>query len=561
MKKSDIVFDSRRSTVYGTHGMVACCQPLAAQVGMDVLKNGGNAADAAVATEPTGSGIGGDAFCLYYNAKTGTVKGLDGAGRTPAALTYSIACEDSMLMDKAEKDKSIHCVTVPGALAAYNDTLKHFGSKNFSLTDAMLPTIEMAERGVPISQIIAMNWRTNLTSSYKKEVLSKHDWAIDGIRGPEEGDIITVPGLAKTYRQLATEGIDAFYSGSIGENIIQVLQSHGSVMTMEDLSNHSSTLFEPISMDYHGSTIWQVPPVSQGIATLMALGIIEALEEHHKVDFSKMEHNSSEYIHIVTEALRLVFSDLIHYVSDASTTTVPVELLLNKEYLRERAKLVDLKQKNENVQNGYPIAYGNTTYVSVVDQQGNACSFMVFDLINAPTVPDTGISLHNRGMLFSMEKNHPNAIGPSKKPLHTLMPSMMTRKTEKGHVLEACFGIIGGFMQHQGQVQLIMNMKHYMSNPQRILDVPRFCLSPTKEKRFDHNNVPSRSDSIIYLEKSFAKGVANELVSKGHICRVLDPVSIFGRAQIIFSKIDPRSGRRVLSGGSDPRADGQAIGW
>ncbi|KAI8883584.1 gamma-glutamyltranspeptidase [Backusella circina FSU 941] len=565
MSKFDYAYDSRRSVVYGMNGMVVSTQPLATQIGVDILKKGGNAADAAVAMgfalsllEPDSTNVGGNTLCLFYDAKNRKVKCLDGSGRTSSSLTLEHVLNDPIVKETGTLEKSIHAITVPGAVAAYIDIVEHLGSGKCDLSSLLAPSIDMAENGYPISQIVSFNWNFSLECLEQRGYEKNHDWIIDDCRVPEEGEIFKIPVLAKTYRKIAAEGKDGFYKGEIAEAIVKTIQDYGGSITMEDLANHKTDFSEPISMDYHDMTVWQVPPPSQSVTTLMALGIIEALEENGSVDFSKVEHNSAEYLHIVAEALRIAFADSKHYAADPETNPYPVELLLNKDYLRERAKLINLEYKNSNIQKGYPDCIGNTTSLSVVDKEGNACSLM-----NNPNVHGTGIVLHDRGAYFSINKDHPNCIGPNKRPFHTLMPSIITKNTSKGHDLEASFSVIGLFMQHQAQVQNIISMKHYTSNPQRILDLPRMCIKSTQRVRTDLNNIEDSDDYVLFLEDAISKDAVDKLKSMGHRCKVWAPsiTFIFGRGNIIFSRRDVRTGKRVLAAGCDKRSDGHASGY
>ncbi|GAA5809931.1 hypothetical protein MFLAVUS_003346 [Mucor flavus] len=577
MTNSSLPFISRRSTVYGTRAMVSSSQPLATQAGLDILRKGGNAADAAIAvaaalnvTEPGSTGIGGDAFCLFYDAKLRTVRGLNGSGRTPAALTMDHIRNKANISGAAIPSYSIHAITVPGAAAAWVDTVKEFGSGKIDLSTILGPAIDLAENGFPVSHISAHGWNNEVKKLAEKNSHQEvNAWLIDNKRAPKEGEIMTIPSLAETFKLLGVEGKKGFYEGRVGQSIIEAIQSRGGLMTPEDLAKHTSELIEPISIDYHDWTVWEIPPNGQGITALLALGIIEALEESGQVDFKTIEHNSADYIHIITEALRIAFADTRYYVTDPQVEHVPTEHLLSKEYLRERSKLIDLNHRNNDIHKGYPEKNGNTVYFSVVDEEGNACSFInsTFMHFGSHIIADnTGVVLHNRGCNFVLIKDHPNCLGPSKRPYHTIIPSMITRKNGDGHDLEACFGVMGAFMQPQGQVQVILNMKHYQSNPQHALDLPRLCVAPPKGSPGLVGGAYSFTEvkhSVIYVEDGVTDEAIAGLESKGHVCYHLNnhERNMFGRGQIIRSSVDARTGRRVLSAGSDPRGDGQACGW
>ncbi|KAG2219826.1 hypothetical protein INT45_006269 [Circinella minor] len=576
MVVDSLPFISRRSAVYGTHGMVASAQPLATQAGIDILKKGGNAADAAVAvaaalnvTEPASTGIGGDAFCLYYDSKTRNVRGLNGSGRTPAALTIEYLREKAEIKGASLPNFSIHAATVPGAAAAWVDTVEKFGSGKLDLTTILQPAIDLAEEGFPVSTISSYQWNEEETL-LKKSNPTKENFLIDGDHAPAEGEIIQLVNLAKTFKTLAAEGKDGFYKGRIADAIVDAVKSRGGLMTHEDLASHTSEMVEPISLDYHDWTVWEIPPNGQGITALIALGIIRALEEQHGLDLTQFEQNSAEYLHIIIEALRLAFADTRYYVTDPKVLPCPTEKLLSKEYLSERAKLIDLKKRNDNVQKGYPEETSNTVYFSVVDGEGNACSFINSNFMHFGThiIPEgCGFTLHNRGCNFVLIEDHPNCIGPSKRPYHTIIPSMITRKTPAGdHDLEACFGVMGAFMQPQGQVQVIMNMLHYHANPQHALDLPRICIAPPKpgadvaSAAYGFTDV---SNSVVYVEEGIQPETIEQLEARGHTCYVIagHGRSMFGRGQVIRSKKDKRTGKFILGAGSDSRGDGQAAGW
>ncbi|KAI9305954.1 nucleophile aminohydrolase [Cunninghamella echinulata] len=577
--EKELRFISRRSAVYGVHAMVSSTQPLATQAGIEVLKKGGNAADAAVAvaaalgvTEPSSTGIGGDAFCLFYDAKEKTVKGLNGSGRTPAGLTLDIVRE-SGVEGQGLPPRSIHAVTVPGAAASWVDTVEWFGSGKLDLATILQPAIDLAENGFPVAEVAAHSWKVQEKSLIETNPGKKVEYLFDGERAPEEGEIMSLPTLAKAYKTLAKEGKVGFYQGEIGQAIVEEIQQRGGVMTLEDLAAHSSQKVEPISIDYHDYTVWEIPPNGQGITALMALGIIEALEKNGSIDFKHLEHNSSEYLHVVIEALRLAFADTRYYVGDPDVIHVPTEKLLSKDYLNERAKLIHLDHRNSNIQKGYPETMGNTVYFSIVDEEGNACSFInsTFMGFGSCIIPEKcGFPLHNRGCNFVLIDNHPNCIAPSKRPYHTIIPSMITRKQENGqHELEACFGVIGAFMQPQGQVQVILNMLRYLENPQLSLDLPRLCIAPppvkgnVKKSDGGAYSFQDVSQSVVYLESGITDKAIEELEALGHICYQLNghSRSMMGRGQVIRVKKDERTGKRVLIAGSDPRGDGYSSGW
>ncbi|KAI8075075.1 gamma-glutamyltranspeptidase [Gongronella butleri] len=572
-------FISRRSPVYGLNAMVSSTQTAATQAGVEILKKGGNAADAAVAvaaalgvTEPSSTGIGGDAFCLFYDAKLKTVKGLNGSGRTPKALTLDLIREQGIEGIELP-GHSAHAITVPGAAAAWVDTVAWLGSGKVDLETILAPAINLAENGFPVSTVAAHSWQSNEKGLQKMNPDYDVEYLVDGKHAPAEGSVMTLPTLAKAYKAVAREGKAGFYEGEIADAIVAAVRSRGGVMTLEDLSSHATQEVTPISIDYHDHTVWEIPPNGQGITALMALGIIEALERAGTVDFAALEHNSGLYMHIVTEALRLAFADTRYYVGDPDVVHVPVEELLSKDYLTERAKLIDLTHRNGDIKKGYPEKMGNTVYFSVVDEEGNACSFInsTFKGFGSNIIPEAcGFPLHNRGCNFVLIKDHPNCIGPAKRPYHTIIPSMITKKQKDGtHDLEACFGVMGAFMQPQGQVQVILSMLRYLYNPQHALDLPRLCIAPPKPSanagRVDTAaySFSDVSQSVVYLEQGVSDKAIQELEALGHTVYVLEghSRSMMGRGQVIQATTDARTGKRVWVAGSDPRGDGHASGW
>ncbi|KAI7849583.1 gamma-glutamyltranspeptidase [Circinella umbellata] len=588
MPSSTLPYISRRSVVHGIHGMVSTSQPLASQIGVDILRQGGNAADAAVAivaalsvTEPGSTGPGGDASCLFYDSEKSTVRGINGTRRTPAALTTEYLKQHNLLEGEALPFFNIHTITVPGAVAAWADTIEHFGSGKFGLETLLQPAIKLAENGFPVCHIAASMWKKE-EQMLKQMNDHKNNMLLDGIRAPAEGEIMQLPKLAETLRVIAAEGKDGFYKGRIADAIVDAVKSRGGLLTHKDLASHESEMVDPISFDYHDWTIWEMPPNSQGVTALMALGIIRALEEEHGLDFTKLKHNSTEYLHIIIEVMRLAFADTRYYVTDPQVDLpVATKKLLSKEYLAERAKLINYKKRNNMIEKGYPDRTCDTVYFSVVDKDGNACSFMGSNCnaFGIHIIPENcEFSLHNRGSNFALTEGHPNRIGPSKRCFHTMIPSMITRKTCTStcgyyiHELEMCFGVMGAYAQPQAHVQVILNLMHYLTSPQETLDFPRICISPSPSS---DTSVPANTlgftnvnNCIVCIEDGIEPETIKQLEAMGHTCQLFKGYdrSVFGRGQIIRAK-KWNGGRRnngkssvvVLAAGSDPRGDGQAI--
>lgn len=540
-------FNSRRSPIYARRGIVASSQPLASQAGLEVLMLGGNAADAAVATaaalnvtEPNSTGLGGDCFALFYNADTKTVAALNGSGRAPAALTLESLAGKGIGAAAGLKPLppfDANTVTVPGAAAGWCDAVETWGV--LDMAQVLAPAVRLAEAGFPVAPLTAYFWQNGARRQLGNSPGGK-ELTIDG-RGPRPGEIFRNPTLAATMRTLAEGGKAAFYQGKIGEKIATTVQQFGGVMTADDLAGHSSTWEEPVSITYGGVRIHEHPPNGQGITALLALNILKQFDLPPAA-------LSAARLHLVIESLRTAFADGRWYIGDPAVVDVPVEQLLSDDYAAERAKLIDPKQATLDVKRGAPVTGSETVYLSVVDENGNACSFINSNYMGFGTgiVPEgTGFSLQNRGHNFSLDPAHPNALAPGKRPYHTLVPGMATRDADDS--LYACFGVMGGFMQPQGHVQVMLNLIADGLDAQAALDRPRVCIED------------GTAGGRVALEKGITVNVMAQLAEMGHPVR---PVSgqgraIFGRGQIITR--DPESG--VLCGGSDPRADGQAIGF
>jgi len=539
-------FVSRRSPVLARNGMVASSQPLATMAGVKILMQGGNAADAAVATaaalnvtEPTSTGIGGDMFALYYKATTKQVTALNGSGRAPAALTIERIQHDyliSNLESPSSNPYHAHNITVPGACAGWFDLIARHGT--MPMRDILAPAIALAEKGFPVAPTTAYFWQRGVECQLK-HALNGHELAIDG-RAPNAGEIFRNPGLARTFRAIAQGGKDAYYKGEIAQALARVVQQSGGVMTEDDLATHESTWDEPISSVYRGVRVWECPPNGQGLAALIALNVLE--------EFDLKTHTplSAQRLHLLIEAMRVAFADTTWYIADPKFFHVPTHELLSKKYARERSALIDSMRATVDTKRGAPVASSDTVYFCVVDGAGNACSFIGSNYMGFGTgiVPQGwGFTLQNRGHNFSLDPNHPNALAPRKRPYHTIIPGMITRESDGS--LYAPFGVMGGFMQPQGHVQVVVNLIDDGLDPQAALDRPRFCLS--------HASPLSR----VELEEGIPFATIAALSQMEH---TIAPVTgyaraVFGRGQIIRREPDG-----TLWGGSDPRADGCAVG-
>ena len=533
-------FDSRRSPVYSRNGIVATSQPLATAAGLEILSRGGNAADAAVAagaalnvTEPTSTGIGGDMFALYYSADTQQVTALNGSGRAPAALTLERLKRDGLSIELPPFHA--HTVTVPGACAGWFDLIEKHGS--LPMTDILAPAIQLAREGFPVAPITSYSWQRGAQNQLKSAP-NGYELTIDG-RGPNPGEIFRNPNLARTFEIVAHEGRDAFYQGEIAEAIVGVIQEAGGCMSVEDLASHVSTWEEPISVTYRGLRVYECPPNGQGITALIALNILEGF------DLPSLAVLSTERLHLMIESMRLAFADSRWYIADPKFSNIPIDGLLSKEYAQERRKLIQKDRATIDPKRGTPVHSSNTVYLSVMDKFGNACSFINSNYWGFGTgiVPKGfGFTLQNRGHNFSLDPDHPNRLEPRKRPYHTIIPAMVTRQDGS---LYASYGVMGGFMQPQGHVQVLSALVDNSLDPQSALDLPRFCIDVEE------------AGGRVALEEGIPGRVVSQLEGMGHPVYTVAGYdrSLFGRGQVILR--DAETG--VLCAGSDPRADGCAM--
>lgn len=536
-------FKSNRSPFLARRGMVASSQPLATQAGLAVLMGGGNAADAAIATaaalgvtEPYSTGLGGDCFALFYEARSGQVTALNGSGRAPKALSLDLL--------KAQGLEGLplyhaHTVTVPGTVAGWCDFLERHGT--MPLAELLAPAIRLAEKGFPVAPITAHFWREfgqlKLRNNFGGPALLPN-----GV-GPADGEIFVNKDLAHSLRLVAEGGKDAFYKGELAQKIVEAVQAAGGVLTVEDMAAHTSTWETPISTVYRGMRVWECPPNGQGLAALLALNVLEGF------DLSGMDPLGVERWHLLIEAMRVAFADTAWYVSDPQFFEIPVAGLFSKGYAAERRRLFDPARAVLDRTWGVPVAGSDTVYFCVVDAAGNACSFInsISASFGTGIVPaGLGFALHNRGAAFSTDPHHPNALAPGKRPYHTIIPGLLTR--EEDGSLYGPFGVMADFMQPQGHLQMVVNLVDDGLDPQAALDRPRFRIEG------------GRASGIVLLEQGLPPVVAGQLALMGHqvIPEVTGPLrnAKFGLGQII--RRDPNG---VLWGGSDPRGDGCVMGF
>jgi gamma-glutamyltranspeptidase/glutathione hydrolase len=532
-------FSAKRPAVLGRGGMVASSQPLATAAGIRILREGGNAADAAIATaavlnvtEPGSTGIGGDCFGLFYDSARRDITALNGSGRAPARLDLE------RLREVGYGDRlppfDAHTVTVPGACAGWSDMLERHGRRG--LAEVLEPAIELAEEGYPVEPITARLWRTAVDGP-----LSQHaggaELLLDG-RAPRAGETFRNPTLAKTFRAVAEAGADAFYQGEIAAAIADVVQQHGGVLEASDLAEHRSTWVDPISTAYRGHRIWECPPNGQGLAALLALNLVRGFE------LGGQDPLGADRFHLLIEAMRLAFADARWFVTDPEVSNIPVDELLSEAYADTRRKQIDLGRANPDALRGTPFSSSDTVQFACVDADGNACSFINSNYMGFGTglVPEGwGFSLQNRGHNFSLEPGHPNVVAPRKRPYHTIIPGLITR--EDGSLFGP-FGMMGGFAQPQGHLQLVVAMLDDALDPQAALDRPRFNIGD------------GTAGGTVSIEDAVPDETVGELKRRGHRLRVARGWQrlAFGRGQIIRCESDGG-----LTGGSDLRADGCAM--
>jgi len=526
-----------RSMVLSRRGVVSAENPLAAQAGATVLAHGGNAVDAAVATnavmgvlEPMMNGIGGDLFAIVYDAKSGKLYGLNASGWAPAGLSIEfLKSKDIAKMPQ----EGIQSVTVPGAVDGWSKLLARFGTKKFS--EVLAPAIYYAREGFPVPEWDAAYW-ADAVDILRQDRNAAATYLPDG-RSPRVGEIFRNPDLAHSLESLASGGRDAYYKGAIAKTIVALSAKLGGTMTLEDLADYSSEWVEPISTTYHGWTVYEIPPNGQGIAALEMLNIMESFSLAH------FGHNSTDALHAMIEAKKLAYADMYRYVADPKFSQVPIQRMLSKEYAAQRAKLVDMAKANCDVLPGKPdlSTSGDTTYLTVTDSDGNMVSLIQSNYaeFGSGLVADgTGFALQNRGGLFSLDRNSPNQLAGHKRPLHTIIPGFMTNGQER-----IAFGIMGGFNQAQAHAQFVSNVVDFGMNIQEALEAARF-----RKLTFAGCDVD--------LEDRIPLAVRDGLTQRGHQIKLHGAYSaIVGGGQAVQRDISTG----VNYGASDPRKDGEAI--
>ncbi|MEX0987090.1 MAG: gamma-glutamyltransferase [Bacteroidales bacterium] len=532
-----------RSEVIAQHGMACTSQPLATQVALDILKAGGNAIDAAIAAnallglvEPTGNGIGGDLFAIVWDAETEKLYGLNASGRSPKSLTIDYFREHGYEKIPAMGPLP---VSVPGCVDGWFELHEKFGS--MAMKKVLQPAINYARDGFPMTELIAYYWQSN--SRYLSSFPNVADVYMPGGEPPAKGEIFRNPALANTLESIGKKGRDAFYKGEIAEVISDFMASQGGFLSYDDLASHSSEWVDPVSVNYRGFDIWELPPNGQGIAALQMLNILEGY------DITGMGFGSAEYIHHFTEAKKLAFEDRAKYYADPDFNQIDYRILLSDEYANERRSLIKESRASRTYEPG-TIEHGNTIYLTVADERGNMVSLIQSNyrgMGSGMCPPGLGFILQDRGELFALEEGHFNIYEPGKRPFHTIIPAFITRE---GKPLIS-FGLMGGSMQPQGHVQIVVNLIDFGMNLQEAGDAPRILHSgssqPTGEKMED--------GGTLYLESGIDYSEIRKLVRMGH--KVQYNLGGYGGYQAI--KRDPETG--VLFGASESRKDGQAAGW
>ena len=518
-----------RSVVQSLNGMVASSQPLASAAGLEILMEGGNAFDAAVAmaatlcvVEPFSTGLGGDVFVLAYDAKRKKLFGLNGSGRSP----HGINLNKIKMSYPTMPERGIHSVTVPGTVDGWTTLIDKYGT--LSLSRLLQSAIKYAEEGYPVSDIIGSQWQraSEFLLPYPDSI---NTYLCDG-KAPLPGQIFKQSNLATSLKKIANGGRDAFYKGDIAEKIIKYCNENGGTFSIQDFENHKSEWVQPISTRYQGYEVFELPPNSQGLCVLLMLNILSGY------DMQSLNHNSAEYLHLIVEAKKLSFNFRNKFIGDRALNELPIEEYLSEEYaknLRDKISFDKAMSAEDS-----PLKNSDTVYLCTADNEGNCVSFInsIYRPFGSGMVAgNTGIILQNRGALFSLEKDHFNVLGPHKRPLHTLIPAIVMKKNKP--IL--CFGVMGGDMQPQGHIQIILNMVHFGMNVQEAGEAARVCHMPEG----------------ISLESGIGYHERYKLMQKGHT--IIDGVDVFGGYQGIF--IDHDTG--VLHGGSDPRKDGCAIGF
>jgi len=525
-----------RSVVFAPHAMVATSQPLASSAGLDVLRRGGNAIDAAITaaavlsvTEPHMTGIGGDMFAIIWLAKEHRLVALNASGRAGSLMTREVLQSRGF---RSGSQQGVMSVTVPGALAGWDTLLRTYGTR--MLAQTLQPAIGYARDGFPVTPIIAAQWADE-TALLMKDSSAAATFLPNG-RAPKAGEWFRNPDYAQTLTTIAASGIRTFYGGALGRHIVSRLSALNGFITIDDLQKNAPNWVTPISVPFQGFRIWELPPNNQGVAVLEMLRILEPY------DLKAMGHNSAPYLHHLIEAKKLAYADLDRFVGDADHLDMPVERMLTDAFIAERRSHLDVRKAQTRVDPGPLRTASETIYLTTADADGNMVSLINsnYDLFGSGiVVPGTGFALHNRGASFSLAAGLPNTVAPGKRPIHTLIPGFVTRTDGAREQPYMSFGLMGGGMQAQGHVQFLINHLVFGMDVQSAVDAPRF-------RHLDGQRVA--------IETPVGDAVRGALAAMGHILADERPVS-FGGAQAIVRLT------KGYAAGSDPRKDGMAVGY
>jgi gamma-glutamyltranspeptidase/glutathione hydrolase len=527
-------YTAKRNTVFSKKGMVATSQPLAAQAGLEVLQKGGNAIDAAIATaaaltvvEPTSNGIGGDAFALVWTKDK--LHGLNASGPAPKSISAKA------IRDKGHEKMPVFGVipiTVPGVPAAWAELSERFGK--LSLKEVLMPAIRYAEEGYPLTPILGKYWKLAYdkykTTFTTAEFVSWFETFAPNDRAPEIGEMWSSPGHANTLRSIAETNARSFYEGELADKIDAFMNKHDGYLSKEDLQSFKPQWVEPVSTNYRGYDVWEIPPNGQGMIALMALNLYKQLQ--------KPVWENAETYHQQIESMKLAFIDGQAFITEPNEMPISTENLLSNDYASKRASgITDRASTPEPME----LPKGGTVYLAAADEEGNMISYIQSNYMgfgSGVVIPGTGIALQNRGHDFSLDESHPNVLKPGKRTYHTIIPGFLTKDGKA----VGPFGVMGGYMQPQGHFQVVVNTVDYLLNPQAALDMPRWQWINGK---------------TIHVEPEFPNQMAQALARKGHSIQVATDTGSFGRGQIIWR--NPETG--VLQGGTESRTDGSIAAW
>ena len=545
-----------RSPVLAQNGIAATSHPLASQVAIDILKKGGSAIDAAIAAnaalglmEPTGCGIGGDLYAIVWDPSSQKLQGLNASGRSPAGISYKEMA--SRLEERGVSSipsRGSMPVSVPGAVDGWYELHERFGK--LSMDEVLAPAIAYARDGFPVTQIIASYWKTDAAAfEANRDIIEELEnfektFLIDG-KVPKEGQIFRNPDLARTYEKIAAGGRDAFYKGEIADVMDAYMKRIGGLLRKSDFEMHTSEWVEPVSTNYRGYDVYELPPNGQGIAALQMLNVLEGY------DLAGMGHNSADYLHVQVEAKKLAFEDRARFYADMAFYDAPVDALISKPYADKRRKLIDMENALPKIDHGDPkLLHGDTIYLTVADSDGMMVSFIQSNFmgIGSGLIPDgLGFGLQNRGALFTMEEGHPNVYAPAKRPFHTIIPAFVM----KDGVPFMSFGVMGGAMQPQGHVQILTNIIDFNMNLQEAGDAPRY--------RHIGSSQPiggiMQDGGVVMLESNISAQVMRQLMMRGHSVRLGD--GGFGGYQAIMWDAE----NEVYHGATEMRKDGIVVGY